>query len=217
MPIKVESTTNIPGNRRAPARDQRLLLLLSPDADTVSWCKIAEQYTKTLFSDVLAIYWKTGTPFPHEVEEWAGDWIVSFRGDLIVPGRVCSRARKGAINIHPSPPRFRGLGGQYYAIYEHHSTYGTTCHHMAKSVDSGDIIDVRYFSIAPGETASSLRQHVGAYSLVQYLDLVANYIALDRPLPTSEEKWGDKLYTLKALDAWMAQKRAADPENNCFK
>ncbi|MEV4756226.1 formyltransferase family protein [Micromonospora sp. NPDC049559] len=206
-----------PEKWEAPARGQKILLLLSTDADTVEWCRIAEAYTKTLFSDVQAVYWEVGTPFPDEVEQWEGDWILSFRGDLIVPERVYSRARKGAINIHPSPPWFRGLGGQYYAIYERHERYGSTCHHMAKSVDSGDIIDVRYFPIAPGETVTSLRHHVGAVSLVQYLDLVANYIALDKPLPKSDEQWGDRLYTSAQLRTWLAEKRVSDPENNCFK
>lgn len=202
---------------QAPARDQSILLLLSPDADTVMWCRIAEEYTRTLFEHVQAVYWQVGTPFPQEVEDWEGDWIISFRGDLIVPERIYTRARKGAINIHPSPPWFRGLGGQYYAIYEHHQRYGSTCHHLAKSVDSGDIIDVRYFTIAPGETVTSLRHSVGAHSLSQFVELVANYIAQDKPLPAAEEQWGDRLYTTKELRAWIAEKQALDPDNNCFK
>lgn len=205
------------GNWEAPARNQEILLTLSPDADTVGWCRIAEEYTRTLFANVQAIYWQVGTPFPQEVEEWEGDWILSFRGDLIIPERIYSRAKKGAINIHPSPPHFRGLGGQYYAIAERHDRYGSTCHHMAKSVDSGDIIDVQYFSIAPGETVTSLRHHVGAWSLAQYMRLVANYIALDKPLPRSDERWGDHLYTIKELNSWMTEKKVADPDNNCFK
>lgn len=205
------------GSWEAPARQQRILLLLSVDEDTIGWCRIAEEYTKTLFADVQAVYWAVGDPFPPEVEEWEGDWIISFRGDLIVPERVYSRAKKGALNIHPSPPHFRGLGGAYYAIYENHKEYGSTCHHLAASVDSGDIIDVRRFAIAPGETLTSLRHHVGAQSLVQYFELVANHIALDKPLPRSAEKWGDKLYTSKELRAWIAEKKVTDPDNNCFK
>lgn len=201
----------------APARDQSVLLLLSPDADTVTWCRIAEEYTRTLFADVLAIYWHVGSPFPQDVEEWEGDWIISFRGDLIVPERVFTRARKGAINIHPSPPHFRGLGGHYYAIYERHERFGSTCHHLARSVDAGDIIDVRWFSIAPGETVTSLRHHVGAVSLAQYFDIVANHIAADEPLPTSDERWGDRLYTSRELRAWIEEKKAVDPDNNCFR
>ncbi|MCL1481078.1 MULTISPECIES: hypothetical protein [unclassified Marinobacter] len=38
----------------------------------------------------------------------------------------------------------------------------STCHHLASSVDSGQIIDVTRFHVARAETASSLRLHVGA-------------------------------------------------------
>lgn len=204
-------------SKQAPQSQDRILLLLSPAPDTVAWCEIASEFTKAIFAEVKSIFWGPGDPYPREIDSWAGEWIISFRGDLIVPERVYSKATKGAINIHPSPPRFRGLGGHYYAIHENHATFGTTCHHMAKSVDTGQIIDVKYFTIAPGETTTALRHHVGAYSLAQYFEIISDYIAKGVPLPSSEEKWGDKLYTSKELARWIEEKKAIDPDQNCFK
>lgn len=209
--------TSDPGTLEVPPSKDHVMLLLCPDPDTVMWCRLAEEFTRSIFTNVQAIYWGRGAPFPEELENWSGEWLISFRGDLVVPERIYSRATKGAINIHPSPPHFRGLGGQYYAIYEGHAIYGTTCHHMAPSVDSGAIIDARLFSITPGETTSVLRQHVGAHSLAQYFDLVSDYIAKDVPLPKSKYEWGDKLYTTKELACWMEEKKATEPDHRCFK
>jgi methionyl-tRNA formyltransferase len=198
------------------AAPDRILLLLCPDDDTVTWSRYADEFTRAVFTQVETIYWTPGDPYPAEIDSWEGEWIISFRGDFIVPKRVYTKATKGAINFHPSPPRFRGLGGHIYAIYENHPVFGSTCHHMAKSVDTGQIIDVKYFSIAPGETATSLRHHVGAVSLAQYFELVSDYIAKDVPLPVSQEAWGDKLFTSKELEQWVRQRKAAEPDHNCF-
>lgn len=210
-------TTRESQAKQALRSQDRILLLLCPAPDTVAWCEIANEFTKPLFTEVQSIFWGHGDSYPMEIDAWEGEWIISFRGDLIVPEHVYSKAKKGAINFHPSPPRFRGLGGQYYSIYENHATFGATCHHMAKSVDTGEIIDVKYFTIAPGETVTSLRHHVGAYSLAQYFEIVSDYIAKGVPLPISEEKWGDKLYTSKELARWIEEKKAIEPDQNCFK
>lgn len=80
---------------------------------------------------------------------------------VLNPQKSCQDAT-GAINLHPAAPTYRGLGSQHYAIYYNDETYGPTCHHLAPSVDSGQIIDVARFHVARAETASSLRLHVGA-------------------------------------------------------
>ncbi|MFF4955447.1 formyltransferase family protein [Streptomyces chattanoogensis] len=210
------STTTTQENTMSPIQD-RILLLLCPEADTVTWCQTAEEFTRSIFPNVEAIYWAPGDPYPAELDAWEGEWIISFRGDLIVPERVYTKARKGALNCHPCPPHFRGLGGHIYAIYENHETFGSTFHHMAKSVDTGQIIDVKRFAIAPNETATSLRHHVGAVSLAQYFELVSEYIAKGVPLPTSTENWGEKLFTSKALAKWIEEKKAVEPDHRCFR
>lgn len=196
---------------------ETVLLLLCPDEDTVYWCRLAEEYARTVLPGVQTLYWARGDPFPELLEQWRGDWLVSFRGDLVVPERIFSRAAKGAINFHPSPPWFRGLGGQHYAIYDGHDTYGTTCHHLAASIDAGSIIDVKTFAVAPGETTSALRQHVGAYSLAQFYEVVSKYLARGVPLPETADIWGDKLYTSAALRSWLEEVRIREPSHPCLR
>ncbi|QUW67344.1 hypothetical protein KFQ04_08710 [Pseudomonas synxantha] len=117
----------------------------------------------------------------------------------------------------PGAPKYRGLGSQHYAIYYNDETYGSTCHHLAPSVDSGQIIDVARFNVAPAETASSLRLHVGAYCLQQFIHLLTDYILQGRPLPVSPENWGERLYKQSELKPWMEKIRAQEPDHRCFK
>ncbi len=184
---------------------------------TMDWCDLGVEFAKTIFSDVEVFCWDPGDAWPEHLENWQGDWIISYRGDFIFPERIYKNARKGAINLHPAPPRYRGLGSQHYAIYYGDETYGSTCHHMAPSVDSGQIIDVASFTVAPGATASSLRMHVGISCLQQFARLMSDYIVQGKPLPVSEFRWGDRLYKQSELKHWMLTVRESEPDHRCFR
>ncbi|PLZ01787.1 methionyl-tRNA formyltransferase [Burkholderia sp. WAC0059] len=199
-----------------PCQDKVLLSVCKMD-----WCDIGVEFAKTVFSNLEVFKWDdhdtSENDDPARLRDWEGDWIISYRGDYIFPKEIYSRARKGAINFHPAPPKYRGLGSQFYAIYYGDETYGSTCHHLAPSVDSGQIINVARFNVAPAETASSLRLHVGAYCLQQYIELVTDYIVRGRPLPQSTEHWGERLYKQAELKPWMEKVRREEPDHRCFK
>lgn len=199
-------------NPHEPCGDKVLLSVC-----TMDWCDLGVKFAKTVFSNLEVICWDPGNPYPEQIEQWEGDWIISYRGDFIFPERIFNRAKKGAINFHPAPPKYRGLGSQHYAIYDGDESYGSTCHHMASSVDTGEIIDVARFNIAPGETASSLRMHVGAYCLQQFIWLVTDFISRGRPLPVSPERWGDRLYRQAEIDAWLKVQREVAPDQRCLR
>lgn len=183
----------------------------------LSWCDIAYEYTKTIFKDVFPIFWNIGEPYPSRIDTWEGDLILSFRGDLILSPAILNRASKGAINFHPAPPRYRGIGSHHYAIYNGDSHFGVTCHHMTKKIDQGKIIETKYFSIPNCETASSLALRAGAYCLVLFYDILSEFIIENKPLPVSDEKWGDELYTYAKLNAWKEQVRSLYPDHLCLK
>lgn len=180
---------------------------------TMDWCDLGVKFAETVFSNLEVLCWDPGDPYPHHLEEWEGDWIISYRGDFIIPPRIFKRAKKGAINFHPAPPKYRGLGSQHYAIYDGDEEYGSTCHHLASSVDTGAIVDVARFKIARAETASSLRLHVGAYCLQQFIWLVTEFISQGKPLPVSEERWGDRLYKQAEINAWLRKMREIEPDH----
>ncbi|WP_365732046.1 formyltransferase family protein [Ramlibacter sp.] len=202
----------VPMSNPAPFTDKVLLSVC-----TMDWCDLGVEFTRTVMPHVEVFRWDPGDPYPQHLHGWEGDWIISYRGDFIFPREIYSKARKGAINLHPAPPKYRGLGSQFYAIYYGDETYGSTCHHLAPSVDSGDIINVARFRVAPNETASSLRLHVGAWCLQQYIELLTEYILPGKPLPTSPERWGERLHKTSELKEWMAKVRREEPDHRCFK
>lgn len=177
------------------------------------WTRVASDFINTVFSDVETLFWDKGDPYPHHVLDWSGDWILSFRGDWIVPGELLRRARKGALNFHPSPPRYRGIGSHHYAIHRQDPEFGVTCHHINERIDAGEIIQVNHFTIAPNETASSLAERAGAYCLVQFYDIVTHHVLNGVPLPSSDEQWGETLYTHAGLDRWRASVADSAPSH----
>jgi methionyl-tRNA formyltransferase len=197
---------------RAQCPDKVLLTVC-----TMDWCDLGVAFAKTVFSDLEVLCWNPGDPYPYHIDDWEGDWIISYRGDFIIPKNIFKRAKKGAINFHPAPPKYRGLGSQHYAIYDGDLEYGSTCHHLAASVDTGNIVDVARFKIAPAETASSLRLHVGAYCLQQFIWLVTDFISQGKPLPISEERWGDRLYKQAEINSWLRKIKETEPDHPCLK
>jgi methionyl-tRNA formyltransferase len=177
------------------------------------WTDIARTFVETMFENVEPIFWDRGDPYPSRVDAWQGEWILSFRGDLILSPAVLSRASKGALNFHPAPPEYRGIGSHAYAIFNGDTEFGSTCHHINEQVDAGEIIRVDRFPIPAGETASSLALRAGAYCLTLFYEVVVNYVLTGRDLPTSSDAWGPKLYTYKDLSAWQEWVSAQHPEH----
>ncbi len=203
LPLPTEPTPTLTKNK-----DKVLLSVVDMD-----WCELGVAYAKSMFDNIDVLCWDTGDPEPTHVHNWEGDWIISYRGDFIIPPEIFKRAGKGAINFHPAPPKYRGLGSQHYAIFQGDKTYGSTCHHLAASVDTGPIVDVERFNISPGETASSLRYQVGVHCLSQFLRLLSDYILPGKPLPVSSEKWGERLYRQSEINSWLQQMKRERPDH----
>lgn len=146
-----------------------------------------------------AVFWQRGDPQPNVLDEWTGNWILSFKSDLVLPQHLLDRAEKGSINFHPSPPEYRGIGGHYWAIANQDEQFGVTCHHMIRRVDLGPIIEVRRFPMLPRDTPSSLKERADANCLTLFFDTVSS-IALNEPLAVSTATWRPHLYTHKELD-----------------
>ena len=48
-----------------------------------------------------------------------------------------------AINFHPGPPEYRGVGCVNYAFFDNVKSYGCTAHRINQKIDNGPIIDVK--------------------------------------------------------------------------
>ena len=75
------------------------------------------------------------------------DFIFSFRSHYILKKKLLSDVNYGAINFHPGPPEYRGIGCVNYALYDNSKNYGATAHLIDEKIDHGKIINTKMFTI----------------------------------------------------------------------
>ena len=81
--------------------------------------------------------------------KWKGDLILLFRSYIILKKNFLTKAKIACVNFHPSPPKYRGLGGINYAIYNEDKYFGCTAHLVTSAkIDSGKILDVKKFKLS---------------------------------------------------------------------
>ena len=94
--------------------------------------------------------------FPYIKSKEKYDFIFSYRSPVILTQKDISLAKIAAINLHPGPPKYRGIGCLNYALYNNEKKYGFTVHLISKKIDFGKILFVKYFSINKKSTVLSL-------------------------------------------------------------
>lgn len=170
------------------------------------WGQLGYKAVAAAFDSVTPVFWSHDGPKP-DLTAWEGDWIVAFKADLILSGDTLARAKKGAINFHPSPPRYRGLGGYWWALHNGDKVFGVTVHHMDERIDHGAIIKTDHFRILPKQTETGLKERAAIRSLI-LLNKTLAIIQSGKPLAPSGEQWGLHLYTSKELAQAKKQARA---------
>ena len=75
------------------------------------------------------------------------DYMFFFRSKIILK---LNKLRKNclAINFHPGPPEYRGIGCVNFAILNKEKYYGATAHRMSNKIDNGPILLADYFKIS---------------------------------------------------------------------
>lgn len=172
------------------------VLLLGRKGD--AHCEEAIRCCQAQFPSTSAVSGLWGDPLPDRALEWSGDLIISFRACWVIPPEMLERASFAAINFHPGPPEYPGIGCVNFALYEEANTYGVTCHHMEAEVDRGRIIAVQRFAITPDDDVASLLERAYQH---QFKQLEAVLAALgDGELPHSDEHWPRRPYTRRELN-----------------
>ncbi len=138
-------------------------------------------------------------PLAPALQNWSGDYILSFRSLSILPVSLLKRARVAALNFHPGPPEYPGIGCINFALYDGASEFGVTCHHMEEKPDSGAIVIVRYFEIAPEDNVESLLNRTHLHLVSQFKEVVQN-IASGIPLGESRQSWRGKATTRRDME-----------------
>ncbi|MFM5338900.1 formyltransferase family protein [Aeromonas enteropelogenes] len=169
------------------------------------WSECAYEFLNLIFNRVTAIFWSYGEKkdaMHRIIYEWSGDWVISFKSDLILDKVILKHANKGAINFHPAPVKYRGIGGYYYAINDKDSKFGVTCHYIDDAIDHGTIIKSIEFMIIDGETVEELEKRTANYCLTLFYE-ICSLIAKGQALPVCGKKWEGKLYTRKMLKHYL--------------
>ena len=145
------------------------------------------------------VFGKLGEAFPKYLRTRAFDYVISYISPWIIPKEVLVNTTRAAINLHPGPPKYPGIGCTNFAIYDGTKEFGITVHHMKEKVDSGNIIMVERFPIFSGDTVFSLSQRCYAHIYTAFVKLFS-FIVNNQPLPKSEEQWTRQPFTRKQLD-----------------
>ena len=168
------------------------ILFLGKEKD--KHCLKALKFIHRNFSDITYHLGKWGDPLPEDIGWWEGDYIISYLSRWIIPEYLINKAKIAAINFHPAPPSYPGVGCNNFALYENASEYGVTCHHIAKKVDTGKIIAVKRFPLFQTDDVSTLLSRTYDFQLTLFYEIIGKMLN-DEKLPVSNDEWERKPYT----------------------
>lgn len=139
------------------------------------------------------------------VKKWSGDYIICFRSKIILTKKILSKAKIAAINFHPGPPEFRGMGGLNFALFNNVKKYGCTAHIMDEKIDHGPIINTLYFNIGKKNNLADVLKKTQKKSFDQCKKILSGLVNeknyLKKNLKDNEKKeWSDHLFTKKKLN-----------------
>lgn len=168
-------------------------------AKTTEWCRIAERFVVTHLPNVTVATGKVGDAMPAEAANWSGDHIVSFVSPWIVPAALLEKARGSALNFHPGPPEYPGIGCYNFALYDGVTEYGVTCHRMLPKVDTGEIVRVSRFPVTERDSVATLIDRSMTAMIGLLFEIVA-LLAENRDPSASEEGWRRPPFTRHELN-----------------
>lgn len=153
----------------------RVWLLAKNDAFGELASEIVKSYFNEAFVQLLDPDSKLSDLINHRPKSI--DLILSYCCPVVLGRSILSRVSL-ALNFHPGPPKYPGIGGYNFALYHGDSRYGTVCHVMEEKVDTGKIVMCNEFYIADNETVVSLRLKSRIY-LLQLLLQVCTKLSVD--------------------------------------
>ncbi|WP_421781055.1 formyltransferase family protein [Kiloniella litopenaei] len=178
------------------------VLFLGREGDSYSLriTKILEEN----FEHVLIKYGSGhGTALDSVFDDWSGDYIFSFRCHHILTQRQISKAKIGAINFHPGPPEYRGIGCVNWALFDKANEYGSTAHLISPKIDAGRILDVRRFNVSDEDTVKGVLLKAYEENVRQVHDIVEHIArgrTVDALADTCRDQWQGECRTMRELD-----------------
>lgn len=179
---------------------------------TTPWCGLAEEFFLSLYPDARVFAGERDTPPPWSGPDYRlGGSLVSFLSPWVVPAHILNACTGPAINFHPGPPEYPGIGCYNFALYHGVESYGVTCHHMNAQPDTGRLVDVVRFAVYAADTVSLLKNRSIVHLLAQFYRVVPA-LAPGETLPESPEQWKRRPYLRRELDELGRITPDMDPE-----
>ena len=163
------------------------------------WCRTVQALLRGRAPDSLIIEGERSDPLPDAVSSWSGDYLLSFVAPWIVPPAALGRARKSAINFHPGPPEYPGIGCYNFALYDNVSEYGVTCHEMTPAVDTGPILKVVRFPVTAADTVETLKARSMEHMVRLFGQIVAALLTGEH-VGRSADRWMRRPFRRRDLD-----------------
>lgn len=139
------------------------------------------------------------------------DVLLNYLAPMIVPAAVLNAVRCEAINFHPAPPAWPGIGSASYALYRGDDTFGATVHRMTARIDAGDIVKVLRFPVRADDTCESLFGRGLASTLTLFHDVCGELARTGRLAP-SGDRWERPAVTRAEFERWMTLSPADPPD-----
>jgi len=173
------------------------ILFIGKENDPYS--KEAANFVALHFDNPTIVSGKRGDAFPEEAKRWKGDLIISYLSQWIIPKSLLDNASMAALNFHPGPPEYPGIGCTNFAIYNREKIFGVTCHHMEPQVDTGKIVAVKRFPVFENDTVFSITHRCYNSILSLFYEIFYSIMQAEN-IPQSDEIWKRKPYLRKELN-----------------
>lgn len=142
---------------------------------------------------------------PTQLDIAGVDLVISFLYWNKIQPSLIGLPKLGCFNFHPGPlPEFRGRRGYNFAILEGHTEYGGTVHWMDSRCDTGHIVEVRRFPMAPDETALSLEHKTMGCLSAMFRDFITR-IERGDPIASIPQGPGKSATKQEMLDAMIVR------------
>ncbi|MEE4200327.1 formyltransferase family protein [Erythrobacter sp.] len=138
----------------------------------------------------------------------SADVGIAVRFDRILTPAHRARFSRGVVNLHGAPlPEMRGSLCECAAILEGREQFGASLHLMDDGIDTGPLLHVERFVIAPDATAGSLLREANALGIEMIKEYLHAYIEGElEPMP-QEKRAG---LTYRKVDVLARRQVPAD-------
>lgn len=174
--------------------------------------KTCEIFLKKKFRFIQVIREDSSSYLIQKKLNFKPDLILLFRNKTILKTSLIKKAKIGCFNFHPSTPKYRGIGGINYAIYNQDTYFGCTCHQITnEKIDSGKIVNFYKFRIPKKADLKKLLNITHINTLKQFKIIVPKLVVkkkLQNLMSACKSiKWSKKYYNKKQLEKFYVLKK----------